>query len=216
MARNKKRDSKAIVARRNRRRRARAQGIDTQCQHIIEVTGERCTQGRTEVRIKGKLYLAKQCRAHLDPKVAKAAGVLTSRQSLDKARAEGKKGGRPPTKPHIILRKMVEENVEQWIQPYIDALQATKPVVVGNGPTAHVELLADDRARMQAAGEVFDRVYGKPKQTVEGTFDIEATQTVEVPNDANREAEVARILADSGALSMTHIVSQANNPVNRN
>lgn len=212
MPRNKERQKK----RRERKAELKARGhVPMKCAALTK-KGTACPGWRAIVVIDNKHYRAKTCYAHLPDSVALRAGMPTRAEREAFIKSQGKKGGRPPTKPHAVLKKMVEAEVEEWIKPFKDALQATKPVVVGNGPTARVELLADDRARMQAANDVFDRVYGKPKQTVEGAFDIETVQHVEVPTGPEREQEVAKILAESGALNLATIVAQSSNPVNQN
>jgi hypothetical protein len=76
--------------------------------------------------------------------------------------------GRPPAaKPLRLLRERVEEEIDKWLAPFEDALSATQGVVVGNGPSARLEILPDHRTRMSAAEAVFDRVYGRPRQTTE-------------------------------------------------
>jgi hypothetical protein len=49
------------------------------------------------------------------------------------------------------------------------AFHAVRPVVVGNGPSAYVELQPDYPTRLAALREMLDRGYGKPKQSSEVT-----------------------------------------------
>jgi hypothetical protein len=55
------------------------------------------------------------------------------------------------------------------MEPLYEARKATRHVVVGNGPTAHVEEVPDIPTRLAAAKEVMDRTHGKSKQVNEIT-----------------------------------------------
>lgn len=78
--------------------------------------------------------------------------------------------GRPP-KPRIVdvLRERVENEIDEWLEPFYEGRTATRHVVVGNGPTAHVEEVPDIPTRMAASREVLDRTHGKSKQVNEIT-----------------------------------------------
>lgn len=165
--------------------------------------GGACKQGRYIVmidkeveqpdgttKIETKHFLAPTCYAHL------------SRELLDKLqlRGIGQKVGRPPKPRNVdILKEQVESDIAEYLAPYREAMQAMKQVVVGNGPHARMVEVPDHRTRLQAVEAIYDRIYGKPKQSTE----IQATvnmEPVEVPTDTERENAVARILAESGAL----------------
>jgi hypothetical protein len=47
------------------------------------------------------------------------------------------------------------------------ALHAERALVVGNGPTAHLELVPDHPTRIAAARELLDRAYGRTRQASE-------------------------------------------------
>jgi hypothetical protein len=54
----------------------------------------------------------------------------------------GKLGGRPRLpRPHEVMREKVEADIEKWLKPYEDGLQAMRPVVIGNGPGARREMV---------------------------------------------------------------------------
>lgn len=80
-------------------------------------------------------------------------------------------GSGQPRKPRLVetLREKVEAEIEDWIRPFYEGQTATRHVVVGNGPSAHVEEVVDIPTRMAASREIFDRIEGKPRQTTELT-----------------------------------------------
>lgn len=110
-----------------------------------------------------------RCAAH--PLSPGSAGFGSSEQAAE----AGKLGGRPRLpRPHEVLRERIEANIDRWLKPYEDALEANRAVVVAGGSDekgeqlpSRVELVPDHRARMRAAREPLDRVYGKPRQQVE-------------------------------------------------
>lgn len=104
------------------------------------------------------LHGTKRCAAHpLDPDSARFG-------SPEQAAAAGKQGGRPRLpRPHEVLREKLEGEIEKWLKPYEDGLQAMRGIVVDGG----LEYVPDHKARMQAVREPLDRVYGKPKQQLE-------------------------------------------------
>ena len=167
------------------------------CKAKTRTTGEPCPMKRTilEHPETGKLYRAATCYAHLPEKV---------REEFKATKIGGKEHGRGGRRPKPtttqILKQMVEEELTLWMQPFFEALQATKPVVVGNGRHARVELLPDHRTRLQAVEAIFDRLYGKAKQTTELTGADGGPVSVEVPRDKERALEVAKILASAGAV----------------
>lgn len=75
------------------------------------------------------------------------------------------KGGRPRAPRAVdVLRERLEARIDDWLQVLEDARTAERGVVVGDGPTAHVEFFDDHPTRLKAFREVFDRGYGKPMQ----------------------------------------------------
>jgi hypothetical protein len=123
-------------------------------------------------------------------------------------------------KPHELMRVVIESNPIAFMQPYLDALgirvvflpdvndpQILHPTAVvdpnSNGTTLFgvskdgevvVSKHKDIEKQQIAAERLFDRVYGKPKQTniIAGAASQEDPQLV--PFDAERQAEVAAIL----------------------
>lgn len=123
-------------------------------------------------------------------------------------------------KPHELMRVVVESNPIAFMQPYLDALgirvvfvpDPADPTVLHPtavmDPTSQGTVLygvskdgdvvisrhKDIEAQQRAAERLFDRVYGKPKQTniIAGASSQEDPQLV--PFDAKRQAEVAAIL----------------------
>lgn len=75
-------------------------------------------------------------------------------------------GGGRPRKPRAVdvLRERIEADIDRWLKPLEDGLTADRGVVVGDGPTAHVEFFEDHRTRIKAHREAFDRAFGKPTQ----------------------------------------------------
>lgn len=104
----------------------------------------------------------KRCAAHpVSPDSARFG-------SPEQAAAAGAKGGRPRLpRPHEVLREKIEGDLERWLAPLEDALNAERAIVVGSGESAEIERVPDHKIRLQATREAHDRVYGKPKQQVE-------------------------------------------------
>ena len=144
------------------------------------------------------------------------------RERWELGRFGGSKDNRQPKAPEV-LKELVENEIQEWLRPYLKAITAMKPVVVGNGRHAKIVNVPDHRTRQAAADSVLDRVYGKPKQTTELTGAEGGPVSVEVPVDKDRELEVARILAQNGAVrgaddkaTAAVLVSAAQAPVNQN
>jgi hypothetical protein len=106
----------------------------------------------------------KRCSAHpLEPDSARFG-------SPEQAREAGLQGGRPRLpRPHEVLRERIENDIERWLAPLEAALGAGKPVVVWDGQERqhHIEFVEDPKLGMQAMKLAFDRVYGRPRQSVE-------------------------------------------------
>lgn len=66
-----------------------------------------------------------------------------------------------------VLKERMEQDIDRVLAPLFEALRAEKSVVVGQGPTAHVETVPDIPTRIAAARELLDRGYGRPKQVVD-------------------------------------------------
>lgn len=91
--------------------------------------------------------------------------------------------------------------MDRVLEPYIRGLEATRFVVVGNGPHACTEEVSDVELSMKATDRILDRVYGKPRQAMELTGAGGGPITVDVPTDEERAAAVARMLAMTGGLA---------------
>jgi hypothetical protein len=111
------------------------------------------------------------------------------------------KGGRKP-KPSVpqLMREMVEEHAGEVMAAFFEALEAEKPVVVGNGPHAKLKMVPDPSTRMRAGDSLLDRVYGKPKQTTEVTGGEGGPVRVHLPDDEERARQVADVLKQTGVV----------------
>jgi hypothetical protein len=136
---------------------------------------------------------------------------------LDQARAVRQQA---KLKPHELMRVVIESNPIAFMQPYLDALgirviflpdandpNVLHPTAVADPASQGATLFGvskegevvvskhkDIEKQQVAAERLFDRVYGKPKQTniIAGAASQEDPQLV--PFDAARQAEVAAIL----------------------
>lgn len=99
-----------------------------------------------------------------------------------------------------IMRQRFEAEADRYLKPFEEALEALKPVVVGNGASAHVEMHPDVALQLKAANDILDRIYGRPKQVSEITGADGDALAITVPNDDERKAALAAVLAGSGAL----------------
>lgn len=63
---------------------------------------------------------------------------------------------------------MLVEATPKAAKRVIEALDADRPVVVGNGPGARMELVPDHDVRIKAANTIMDRIHGKPAQEISG------------------------------------------------
>lgn len=72
-------------------------------------------------------------------------------------------GGRPRRPREIeLLQRVADEKVAELKAVYSDGLVADKSLVVGNGPSAHLELVPDHPHRHRVAESIIDRLHGKP------------------------------------------------------
>jgi hypothetical protein len=114
------------------------------------------------------LHGIETCLAHADEK------------TRDNASFGGSYGGRP-RKPRFteILSEQVRAEISDFLAPYREGLTATRHLVVGNGPTAHLEEVPDIPTRMAAMDKLFDRTDGRPTQHTEISGEIEHTSQSE-------------------------------------
>lgn len=120
---------------------------------------------------------ADRCLAHADAKTRESAGFVAD---------NGKQGRKPNPRPHDVLRQRVEADIDRWIEPYEQGLEATRAVVVGTGPKARTEIVPDFSTRMAAADKVLDRVYGKPTQA----------HDVKVEESSELDRQIENLLAE--------------------
>lgn len=78
-------------------------------------------------------------------------------------------GSGRPRKPRLseLYAEVAEEMREKIREVLVEGLNADRGVVVGNGPTAHVEQVPDIPTRLKTAAEIADRTDGKPRQAIE-------------------------------------------------
>jgi hypothetical protein len=109
----------------------------------------------------------------------------------DSARIGGAQpgAGRKP-RPRVvdIIRERIDDRAGEVFDALWGALKAERAVVVGNGPSAHVEMVPDYATHIAAARELLDRGYGRPKQSSEVTV---ITQDMIDRAIIDLEAEVA-------------------------
>lgn len=94
-----------------------------------------------------------------------------------------------------VIRERIERDLDKWLKPLEDSLEAGRAVVVGTGPKARLEMVPDYAVRLRAVADALDRAYGRPAQSHE----VEHTPGLDV--DAGIEtllAEMARRDVDSG------------------
>lgn len=129
--------------------------------------GKRCKS--TSVRDNGF------CFAHQPEEVRKSHGFGGPQE-----------GAGRPRKPRAVdvLRERIENDIDRWLQPLEDGITAQRGIVVGDGPTAHVEYVEDHPTQIKAHREAFDRAFGRPTQpTRDDTAD-------------NLDAEIAKLLGE--------------------
>lgn len=117
-------------------------------------------------------------------------GYCTAHQPQDFKDSIGLGGAQknpgPKVKPRLIdvLRQEVEERMQEVTAPFWDNLTSDNPKIA-----------------MEAAKELLDRSYGKPKQATEISGpEGEPIELVKLPTDKDWEGAVAKVLKQSGAL----------------
>ncbi len=91
----------------------------------------------------------------------------------DSARIGGPQpGSGRPRKPRVVdvILASITERAGEIDAGLWEATKAERAVVVGNGPTAHMEMVPDWPTRIAAYRELMDRGHGKPKQSSEVTL----------------------------------------------
>jgi hypothetical protein len=148
------------------------------------------------------------------------------------ASAAGKLGGRPPLpKPTDVARRLIEENVHRILRPHFLALgldisddgtverRDGGAVMFGESKDGDIVKSGyeDLGAQMAAAEKLLDRVYGKPKQATEISGpEGGPVVTVELPTAPEWQAQVAKVLLETGALAVAAPNGNGNGSVNGN
>lgn len=179
-------------------------------------------QEKDAVRCRAQTKAGRQCKARAvtDEGLCTwhSSDAETQRIMMEQATALRR---RVQAKPHELMRTVIESNPVAFMQPYLDALgirivyvpdpanpDLLHPVAVAD-PTSKGQTLfgiskdgqvvvsdkKDLEAQQRAAERLFDRVYGRPKQTniIAGVTDNDPTANI-VPFDDKRQAEIAAIL----------------------
>lgn len=185
---------------------------ENRCVMARKKDGRRCRAAKVTLldQDTGQYVRYKICLGHLMT-FKHLHDAIEKRHGFHPAKASGGKGGRPrrPTAIEILRQKVEEEyGLDKFLQPIFDALEAHRPVVVGNGSAATLELVPDDAIRLKAMAEAMDRIYGKPKQTQEITGASGGPVAVEIPSDEQRAKDVAKMLAITGALGDVSVVDE--------
>lgn len=119
-------------------------------------------------RCQGKTKAGKRCRAFPlhGSKLCLAHSDAETRSSVQFV--GGQPGSGRPPKPRVVdvLRERVEAEVELIVAPYFQALSEAVLTATYEGEVIASEL-PDLAGRIQAAEKLLDRVYGKPRQTIE-------------------------------------------------
>ena len=132
------------------------------------------------------------CLAHASAEVRDSVGFI----------ARNGKGGRPRRPREIELIQEVAEQFRAALREvYATGLTAERAVVVGNGPSAHVEMVPDLPHRLAVAKEINDRLHGRPRQQTEITGGDGGPVEVKLPTEAEWHAEVAQALVAVGAVA---------------
>ena len=96
--------------------------------------------------------------------------------------ARANPGGRP--RVDEASKAMLCELRPKIIQRLAEGLDAEKAIVVGNGPSAHVEMVPDCPERRQSGKQLWEMLHGKPAQEITGAdggtlFGQSAKETLE-------------------------------------
>ena len=105
--------------------------------------------------------------------------------------------GRPRRPREIeLIQEVAEEMREQIRQVWRDGIQATRHVVVGNGPSAHLEEIPDQTERRHTIEAINDRLHGKPTVQADIAAAVDVNLNLVTDNDLRDQlATVRRRLA---------------------
>lgn len=147
---------------------------------------------------KAKTKAGKQCKA----RPLTDSDVCMSHSDAQTKKEMGFEHAGRPRRPREIelIQEVAEEFKGKLRQVYTDGLSATRHVVVGNGPEAHVEEVPDMPQRLKTAAEILDRLHGKPRQAVEMTAEmkVEGVDTAPISRPEHA-ATVAAMIARAKA-----------------
>ena len=90
----------------------------------------------------------------------------TQKKAFEKGGPTANPGGRYRLREDV--KGMLLELTPQVVRVWAEALKAERPVVVGNGPTATVEMVIDHDVRIKAGEKIMNRIHGTPSQEVTG------------------------------------------------
>jgi hypothetical protein len=123
------------------------------------------------------------------------------RESKGFSAEAGHLGGRPRRPRLSELYAEVAEEKREEIRAVLDrGLQAKRSVVVGNGPTAHVQEVEDIPTQLKTVAEITDRTDGKARQSVELTGDEGGPiEFAGLPTSGDWNKAVAKVLSETGA-----------------
>jgi hypothetical protein len=177
-------------------------------------------------KCEGKTRAGKPCRAKpmKNSKFCLSHSDASIRESVGFVASASKGHGRPRVPRATELQKaVVEAAAEKLLTPYLKALGLDVewrydedgrpcPLItesLNNGLVVHGEskdgdIIVSDhedlKGQIDIVEKMFDRVFGRPKQTQEIAGAGGGPVRIEVPRSAERASEVARILAGAGAL----------------
>lgn len=107
--------------------------------------------------------------------------------------------GRPKAPRAVdVLRERIERDVDRVLEPLFDALAADRGLALAiKGGGMEIGYSPDHPTRIQAARELLDRAYGKPKQVQELTgAEGSPLPQVVIPIDQDWQTDVAEALRD--------------------
>lgn len=110
-------------------------------------------------------------------------------------------GPKPRPRASDMFWEVYEEKRDALRKAIDEALEADRAVVVGNGPSAHVEHVPDHPTRLKALDMVLDRTDGKPRQSLEMSGPEGSTIPIGVVMDDELAQKARDVLRDAAASS---------------
>jgi hypothetical protein len=95
----------------------------------------------------------------------------TQKRVIGKPFVSGDSRANPGGRPRVSEENkgMLQALTPKVIQRWAEGLDAERPVVVGNGPSARMEMVADHAERRQSGKQIWEAFYGKPAQEITGS-----------------------------------------------